>query len=337
MRSAALFAGLLLAAGLAAAAEPGGERPTPGLDATVDAVWTRLPLRDWAARASSLAGRPVLLDRRLDPSLPVTLTARQEPLRDVIASVAAGHAAVLDELAGTVRLVPGDAAGRASRGERDRELRIGRLPARLRAMLAIRRPWRWPAGVRPQDLLVAAVGEAGLEVDGIEEIPHDHWPAADLPPLSLAERLDLVLAHFDRRVLWGVKEGSVAGRIVAIDAELLPAAAAPEKKTSRPRGPRRTVKVRDEFTLRLEAPLDQALHAIAGQLGLVLELDEQAIAARGIAAQEIVRADVARVSRDELLDAILQPLGLGWTIEEGRLNVFPTGPDGAPRPEPLRP
>jgi hypothetical protein len=82
------------------------------------------------------------------------------------------------------------------------------------------------------------------------------------------------------------------------------------------------VLVRDEFTLRLEAPLDQALAAIAGRLGLELDLDQASLAASGIAPGEIVRTGVEKASREELLDAVLQPVGLQWKIEGRRLRVF---------------
>ena len=83
---------------------------------------------------------------------------------------------------------------------------------------------------------------------------------------------------------------------------------------TRPRG-------REVFTLRLEAPLDEALAAIGGRLGLTVRLDEPSLTARGISSREIVRANVRDVSRDELLDAIVKPLGLSWRIDDDTLVV----------------
>ena len=36
-----------------------------------------------------------------------------------------------------------------------------------------------------------------LQIDGLNQIPHDLWAAADLPPLDLSDRLTLVLAQFE--------------------------------------------------------------------------------------------------------------------------------------------
>jgi len=331
-RLVALLGGVTL--GLATlAGPPTSERAVPGLDAEVHGSWTRLPLRAWVDRATALAGRPVILDRRIDPQILVTLTARGEPLRTVLDRVAATAGAAVEELAATLRIVPLSQAGRAAAGDAQRRRELATLTPALRRTLATTEPWQWPAAAEPRDLVAGLAVAAGLDVAGLDAIPHDHFPATDLPAVSLAERFDLVLAHFDRRVAWDGRPGQPAGRIVPLAA----AGPAPERAPDRadagrppPRPsdrPRRTVKVRDTYTLRLEAPLDQALAAVAAQLGLVVDLDAASLVARGIAPGEIVRAAVADASRDELLTAILQPLGLAWRIEAGRLNVFAPGSD----------
>jgi len=333
---ASVVFGLSLARAIvpAAAAEGTVERAAAGLDDGVQATWTRVPLREWTVRVSSLAGRPVILDRRIDPDRLVTHTARGESVRDVLEAVAAEAGAAVEELPGAVRLVPAAVGGRGIAAAADRERRLAALPPSQRKPLTEVRSWTWPAGAEPRVLVADALAEAGLSVQGLDAVAHDHFPAAALPPLSLAERLDLVLAHFDLRILWSADRDRPVGRIVAIDAEVAPQAGG----TPRPRtgpdaarrpgpAPNRSVKLRDEFTLRLEAPLDQALAAIAARLGLELDLDQASLAARGIAPGEIVRAEVEKVSRDGLLDAILQPVGLQWKIEGQRLRVFAAEPD----------
>ena len=308
------------------AAPPPTERTVAGLDAEVHAAWTSVPLRDWDQGAAALAGRPVILDRRVDPTQPVTITVRGKPVREVLALVAADAGAAVEELDSTIRLVPAAAAGRATHAEAQRRLHLASLPPKLRRSLAAAEPLSWPAGASPRDLVASLAAAAGLKLEGIDAIPHDHLAAADLPQLSLAERLDLILADVDRRIAWNGENAGAAGRIVAIDAGLSPAAlVAATPRQQRGDQPRRTVKVRDEFTLRLEAPLDQALAAIARQLDLELELDRASLTARGIAPGEIVRAEVVKASRDELFDAIVRPLGLEWNVAGRRLRVFATG------------
>ena len=63
-------------------------------------------------------------------------------------------------------------------------------------------------------------------------------------------------------------------------------------------------------------------------MNLKLDLDRESLVRRGIAPGEIVRATVTDAARDELLDAILGPLDLDWSISGDTLRVF-----AEPRPE----
>jgi hypothetical protein len=315
IRRAALAAGVALLTGGATRAAP----DAPALERPVRATWTGLPLAAWAERAGGLAGRPVVLDRRIDPDRPVTLAADGVPLGVVLEQVAAAADAAVEPLASSIRLVPSAARGRLVAAERRRDDELAGLPADSRRRGLARAPWQWPAGSRPRDLVDSAARDGGVTLAGLEAVPHDHLPATTLPSLALAERLDFVLAHYDLRVAWGPEPRIVP--LEPVPPGLVAGAARPPKARSghvrRGAGP--AVEV---FSLRLEAPLDQALAAVAQRLGLTLELDRASLAARGIPPGEIVRATVTDVSREELLDAIVGPPGLRWTITDGRLRVF---------------
>ena len=57
--------------------------------------------------------------------------------------------------------------------------------------------WRWDELSEPRQLVGQLAGEAGVTIAHGELIPHDLWPAVDLPPLSWVDRLTLVAAEFD--------------------------------------------------------------------------------------------------------------------------------------------
>jgi hypothetical protein len=216
-----------------------------------------------------------------------------------------------------VWLVPASRAGLAVRAEDSRRREIARLPPDRRAALAARRAWAWPAGARPRALVAAAVAEAGDPPRGLDRVPHDHLPAAALPPLSLAERVDLVLAQYDLRVAW---DSGPTGTVVPLDSRLVAATASPARpRRPGPRDPRPAAEPR--FTLALEAPLEEAARAVADQLGLAAHVDRESLLAKGIQPGEIVRARAADATRDELLDAIVAPLGLRWRIADDRLVI----------------
>jgi hypothetical protein len=309
-----------------------GAAPAPGLDAAVRASWTRLPVRQWADRAGRIAGMPVIIDRRIDPGIAVSLDCEGEPLAAVLDRVAALAGARAEPLESSIRIVPASRTGFARGAEASREAAIDKLPAKLRTALRKRAEWEWPDAARPRDLVAAAAAAGGVTLTGLDAIPHDHFPAASLSPLSLAERLDLVLAHFDLRVEWTAGGGAIVPLVAPAGDAPQPTVA--DRNAGPPERPRRggkkTVTVRDVYTLRVEAPLDQALHAIATRVGLTaVEIDQASLAARGIAPAEIVRVDVHEVSRDELLDAIVKPPGLAWSITDDRLRVFAPPRDAA--------
>jgi hypothetical protein len=292
--------------------------------ALVHATWHALPIRMVVEQLSGLAGRPVVLDRRLDPTTPITLVVAGEPCDEVLAEIATRGGGHLLSLESTIRIVPPAKAGRCLAAEQTRRREISRLPAAQREPLTRKAACQWPAGSRPRDLVDSMADEAGIVIDGLDVIPHDHFPAANLPLLSLADRLDVILAHFDLRVAWfrGQAGSRPRGRIVPLpDAAPLTAVAKTPAPPRRP-SPPRPAGTQQAYTLRLEAPLEEALAAITRQLGLRLDLDAASLAARGIAPREIARADVRSASRDELLTAILTPLGLTWRIDDGTLRVW---------------
>ncbi|MFN9272463.1 MAG: hypothetical protein ACK6DO_05465 [Planctomycetia bacterium] len=291
---------------------------------TIDADWTGVPLREVAARLTTLGGVAIVVDRRLDPSMAITLAVSSESLDEVLEAVENQADAEVALLDGHARIAPADAAARARAGEAAREQEIRRLEPRLQRLAQGRRAWSWPEGAQPRALLAAAAAEAGIALEGLGTVPHDHFPSADMPPLPLAERLDLVLAHFDHRVEWK-KRAAFAGqqpvfRIVPIAAT---ASAAPRTAPWSPRATQAQPPpdVAHTYSLRVAAPLDDLLATLAKRFALTLELDRAALEQRGIAPREIVRLDVKDASREALLDAVLDPLGLGWRIEGKMLRV----------------
>ena len=313
------------------------------LDAPITATWSGIGLREWASRVSQTAGLPVLVDNRLDPDTAIRLECREEPLLDVLeraAAVAGGEVAALES---SIRIVPRGLADLARRAEAARTARLASLPSRQRSVLDAPMPWQWPAGARPRDLVAAAATKAGIAVEGIAMVPHDHLPAMSLPEMTLAAGLDLLLADFDLRIDWQAAPAAArvpTGRIIAIDAGLppplatttsgKPASGKPataKPPTGKPPGRRPLSKPKQAadahtYSLQVAAPLEELLSAIATRLSLKLDLDRESLTRSGIAPREIVRATVKDASRDELLAAILGPLDLTWTIKDDTLRVF---------------
>lgn len=318
---AGLLGCLFIAAGGFAIVAGGVALGAAPLDTPVNGSWTGVPLRDWVEQISKLAGQPVILDRRLDPDLPVTRQCRGESVGELLTKVAAVVDADVVGLQSTIRIAPRDMTAACGHAEATRAREIMALPRRQRAVPQAARSWTWPDGARPADLLTAVAADANVTIVGLETVPHDHLAGRTLPPLTLAERLDLVLADFDKRISWRpAASGEIpTAVIVPLTGHDAPVAAAKPPRTPADRKPSPAGPTR--FTLRAAAPLDQLLASVAAQLGLTLAVDRDALAARGIAAAEIVRLEVKDASRDQLLEAIVKPLQLTWRIEGKTLHV----------------
>jgi hypothetical protein len=331
--------------GLAMAGIPGARGGEPSAPprppaATVSADWTGLPFRDLCQRLGDVAGKPVILDRRIDPGTPMTLSPRDEPLEKVLEAIADAAGVGCALLASSIRFVPPGTAARLVAADEQRTAAIKRLTDAARGRALERREWSWPAGARPRELLAALAEASRIEITGLDAIPHDHLAAADLPPLPLAERFDLLLAQFDRRIDWSSWQGAAADEplpplvivpLPVVDGDsptrlaIAPGAQAGAVRGTPTRGdrPRPQANDRVTWTLEVAAPLEQLLATVSKRLELELDLDRAGLRAQGVDAREIVRLRVKEVDRDQLLDAILAPLDLGWSIDGGRLRVGP--------------
>ncbi len=322
----------------------------PAASAPVTVVWTALPLEAVLERLATSAGVGVVRDRRLDPGTRITLTAEGEPLAVVLERVAEAAGAEVADLGSYLRLVPLGQADSLHHARQIRTTALSRLPPQLRALAHHKEAWAWPAGARPRDLLARAAGQAGLSLTGVETIPHDHLPAMALPPLSLADRLDLLLAHYDFRVDWSAPT-STAGRPELRIVPLAPpsgslpsagprrpsrsgapsAASPPHNRARQPAKKRPPNAPTEAFSLRVEAPLEEVLATLAQRFGVELQLQRQELQAVGIAPAEIVRCRVENVSREQLLKAVLAPLGLEGELTATVLRVPASSP---PQPAP---
>jgi hypothetical protein len=285
----------------------------------LQAIWTDVPVRDWAARVTatgSATSAAVVVDLRIDPAATVSCDCRGEPLGDVADRIARSLNAAVDVLDSSIRVVPQNMAGLSARAEIARLEEIQRLPAPRRQPLASRAAWRWPDGATPRDLIASATLAASIDIANLDVVPHDHLPAMALPPLSLAERLDLLLANYDLRVQWSQAGGRIVPLETGIEGVTLPVA-----RRSRTAPPATTPASAQRFTLRLAAPFEEAIVALAPRLGLAAHIDRESLAARGIQPGEIIRVEVRDATRDELLDALCAQLELCWRIEGSRLTI----------------
>lgn len=305
-RSTTILLGVLLTA--RASADP---------DTPVDATWRATPVASIAERIGGITGVPVVIDRRIDPTKRIDLDGGGRSLEAVLAELAEAAGGEVASLRRSCRIVPKGLARQVSDADAARVSRLAPLPSAARQALEKESACRWEAGTPPRELVERLAEEASIPIGPLDTIPLDHLPAGSLPPLPLADRLDLVLAHYDLRI--------EAGQRVRRNLAIVPLGEAAgghhrERPAKQPAGKPKPV-VTDRYTLRAEAPLEELLQAVAKKFGLAIKLDPQALAAKGVAAGEIVRIKLEDAPRNQVLDAITKPLGLAWKIEGTTLEV----------------
>ena len=80
-------------------------------------------------------------------------------------------------------------------------------------------------------------------------------------------------------------------------------------------------KGRQVYTLRVEAPMEAILKALASQTGLELVWQRREIKVAGIDVQQVVKLDVQQAPLEDLLSQLLQPTGLTFLRKGNQLTI----------------
>jgi hypothetical protein len=312
-----------------------------------DVVWSAgTPVRQALTTLAGTQGIAIMLDRRIDPASGIELSLHEVTVAEVIAQLAAQCDAAPRVLEAVVYIGPRAATAGLTTVAAERRRAAQQLPPALVARLTAARPWSWEELAEPRGLLEELGREAEVTFDDAARVPHDLWPAADLPPLAWTDRLTLVLAGFNLTfeldalgqrvrlvpmpVLTPVS-GDYPVRLPpserAVLARLFPQAVfddatgrvtlqdVPEEHERLQRWlervatqrPRPRGASRTVMTLRVvQQPVEAILQAVAQRLGVAFEFEGEL----GERLRRRVSIDVRDATLDELLTAALEPAGL---------------------------
>lgn len=197
------------------------------------ASWENISLREIVKAIEDAKHVAIVVDRRLDPTAPVSLKASTETLRGCLDRLAAEWDAGTTIVGSVVYLGPRESAGklRTLVALRTRELfdRQSDFSESRRIALTQGATFGWHDLDRPADLVRRAAADYGLEVEGLEQVPHDLWAGGALPGAGAVETLSLLLAQFDLTFSWTKQARGVR-------LEAIPARVAIERPHSPPRG-----------------------------------------------------------------------------------------------------
>jgi hypothetical protein len=290
-------------------------------------LWADNPMRAAIEGLSHARKVAILIDRRVDPSQRLNISLKEMPLESALEAIARSRGLGVACLGSVVYLGPPAAA--ESLGAIAAALRkdIRRLSVATRQKFQHGQRLGWEDLATPRELLAELAHESGLEIVGLELVPHDLWAAADLPAMPLTDRLALIAVQFDL----ALKVADRGGRLEL--APLTEAIRRPGVAGSRSR-PKPTKTAKDEPSAKLELPhidklsviekpLGPVLKQLAGRLGLELRIDEKAIAAAGISLDQRVSVHVEHVTVDELLRQLLKSTRLTFHRRDRIVEIVP--------------
>jgi hypothetical protein len=168
------------------------------LRSSVGLTWSETELRPALLQLSRVQRVAMFLDRRVDPNQLVAYQAAEAPLDDVLRRLATRLNLGVARLGPVLYLGPATTATVLDVAAEQRRAEASRLPAAARKRYLAVQPLRWEALSEPRQLLEDLARSSQIEIAGLDGIPHDLWPGVSLPPLTLVERLSLVLAGFEQ-------------------------------------------------------------------------------------------------------------------------------------------
>jgi hypothetical protein len=163
----------------------------------ISITWSNIPVRRALESLSKTQNIAVMLDRRVDPDQKIELAIDDSPLNEALARIASRLQIQFALLDGVVYFGPASTAQSLRTIAALRDDEVTRLPPAMRSIWKQTKPWKWEKLSAPRGLVSELASENGLKISDLEKIPADLWAGANLPLLSLSDRLTLVLAQFD--------------------------------------------------------------------------------------------------------------------------------------------
>ncbi|MEX2186875.1 MAG: STN domain-containing protein [Pirellulales bacterium] len=179
-------------------------------------AWSGQSIREALANLSHAPSYRVamLLDRRIDPETRLDLALGDVPLAEALARIAAAGGADVCQVGNVVYFGPSSITRRLRTVSELRKQDVRELPPADARRFAAYKPLAWDDLAEPRELLKAIAAEADTTIENLDAVPHDLWAAADLPRISLCDRLTLIAGQYDLTFAIGL--GGTTLRLVPI-------------------------------------------------------------------------------------------------------------------------
>jgi hypothetical protein len=169
------------------------------LDGSVTLTWNGQALGEALSRLATLHELPLWIDRRVDLQHEIQLSLENESLSTALTRLAEQNDAPWgwSTLRTVVYFGPQEAASElATVSELTRHI-LAKAPAESRRAWLTPRRWSIPRLAEPKMLVAQTLDDIGVELRNGDAIPHDLWPARELPAIAPVDCVVLALIGFD--------------------------------------------------------------------------------------------------------------------------------------------
>jgi hypothetical protein len=288
-------------------------------------LWAENPLRPAIEGLSRARKVAILIDRRVDPSQKLNVSLKQMPLDAALQAIARSRGLEVASLGSVVYLGPASAAENLGSIAAALEMGVRRLPPAMRRKYHHPQRLGWDDLATPRELLADLTREAGLEIAGLELVPHDLWAAADLPPMPLTDRLTLIAVQFDLALK--VADNGRRLEVVPLPDSIRRSGgtlrSTPKPLAVQAEPPAALEQTRIDRISVVEKPLGPVLKQLANRLDFELRIDEHAIAAAGISLDQRVSVHIVDATVDQLLRQLLKSTRLTFHRRGRIVEIVP--------------
>ena len=169
------------------------------LDGRTTLAWGGQELAIALGRLASVQRFPLWMDRRVDSHAAVEFSVNNATGREILDRLATdeAHQWGWTTLRTVVYFGPRETARELATLSEIARQAIAKEPADVRRRWLKPTLWEFPRLSEPRVLLADVLEAVGAEVQNLEAVPHDLWPARALPAVAPIDRVVLLLAGFD--------------------------------------------------------------------------------------------------------------------------------------------
>ncbi len=169
----------------------------------ISVMWRDAELKDRLMQFSKNQRVAIFLDRRVDPSTIINLTSNNITTEQFLLEIAKQLEIGICQIEDVYYLGPKKTANSLASTSDSLLKAANKFGKRTQLRWKRSGDLRTATVVEPKQLLLQLAKANDIEIDGIDGLPHDLWSGLDLPASSLACRITLLLAGFDKSFQFG--------------------------------------------------------------------------------------------------------------------------------------